>query len=327
MKRLGQTLPPGLVKASDDRDARIEERLETIRALRRESDDAVPFEHIKIIIDACWPIMFDHGFDAAANVFLDLTAEFPDSLRFAGLYHAREVQFTLGELGDFARRGRNLQPFDGARLFDNGPDALAIRLARSFGPRKMDATIDDFFLERALRRRGVSLLILHDGLDLSYLGGFGSFYRRLDDAIHWLEDIAADYDKAFYLGQSATGYSALYFAGRSRIKAVMGLSAPTLHDPTEARAAFYRQRVAKLVGEHRMDLRPLFESWDGAAHLWYGVGRSADARYAQHLDGCPGVRLFPLDTTNHGLLNRWGDEEINAAVDMMLSDIKPGAHR
>jgi hypothetical protein len=326
MKRLAQTRPPGLEKATGDQASMVADSLEKIRDIRHRGDGVIPFQRILAIVDACWPIMFERGFDAAAERFLNLTAEFPDSLAFAGPYRGREVQLTLGELRDFARRGQVLQPFDGARLFENGSGALAIRLARSFGPRKMNASFDDFFLERALRKRGLSLLILHDGLDLSYLGGFGGFYRRLDDAIHWLEEVAAGYGKAFYLGQSATGYAALYFATRSRIKAVMGLSAPTLHDPGEARAAFYRQRIGKLVGEHRMDLRPLFESWDGVAHLWYGSGQLTDAGYAKHLDGCPGVRLFAVDTSNHGLLARWSDEQIDTAMDTMLSDIKPGTH-
>jgi hypothetical protein len=259
-----------------------------------------PFSRLHMLLQALWKQRAPAGIPAFLEACEHYTARLPDDLVFDGSFRERTERTDMAELRLFARSGDVLLPHDGARMFAAGNRGLAIMLTRSAGAAR-SVQWGEFFIWRALRQLNMSMLLLGDRQNLIFQRGFGSFYGRLREGLDWIEAQADPYNFAFYVGNSASGFPALQFAATTQISNALTYSAGTHHPPEETRVALMRDRMDSRIPGRPLDVRPLFEGWQGAAHLHYPAQHPVDILHATNMADVPGVRLIPYATDFHPL--------------------------
>ncbi len=290
---------------------------------RYEQHGFAPFFGFSQVAEALWKQRAGAGIDAFFAACEEVLSPLPDAMVFEGRYKARVERTDMAELRRFARTGEVLQPRDGARLYRTGQQGLAIMLARSNGPAR-GAEWGEFFLWRALQELDMSLLILGDRKNMIFQQGFGSFYGRLDEGLRWIEAQAAPYPFAFYVGNSASGFPALQFAATTRIANAVTFSGGTHYPPEEDRVLIMRDRINARMPDRLLDVKPLFNNWRGAAHLYYPGPHPVDVIHARHLEDIPGVTLIPQDTEIHQLFPISSTADLKAVVERLRDDPAAG---
>ncbi len=283
-----------------------------------------PFYDFFQLAEAVWRQRSGAGIDTFFATCEDVLSPLPDAVVFEGKFKNRIERTDMAELRRFARTGKALLPRDGARLYETGKSGLAIMLTRSNGPAR-GAEWGEFFLWRALQELDMSLLILGDRKNMIFQQGFGPFYGRLEEGLRWIDNQAAPYPFAFYIGNSASGFPALQFAATTTVPNAITFSGGTHHPPEEDRVMIMRDRMNARMPDRPLDLKPLFKGWRGAAHLYYPAPHPVDVIHARHMEDVPGVTLFALDTEVHQIFPISSTPELKAAVERLRDD--PAAAR
>ncbi|KAA5801045.1 hypothetical protein F1654_13380 [Alkalicaulis satelles] len=271
------------------------------------------------LVEAVWRQRSGAGIDTFFAVCEELLSPLPEELVFEGRFKDRIERTDMAELRRFVRGGKRLLPHDGARLFETGRSGLAIMLSRSNGPSR-GAEWGEFFLWRALQELDMSLLILGDRQNLIFQRGFGAFYGRLEEGLRWIEAQAEPYPFAIYVGNSASGFPALQFAATTTIANAITYSGGTHHPPEETRVLLMRERMNSRIPGRVLDVKPLFEGWRGAAHLYFPAPHPVDNIHARHLADIPGVSLFPVETEVHQIFPISSTQDLKSHVARLLDD-------
>ncbi|MCH8502331.1 MAG: hypothetical protein LAT77_10535 [Aliidiomarina sp.] len=287
-------------------------------------DGSVAFSRLTSLIETLWRQHIPSGLSAFFRECERFTAHLPDEMVFEGNFRQRNEKTDMAELRLFARSGEVLQPHDGARLFRNGTKGLAIMLTRSNGA-KRSTQWGEFFLWRALRELGMSLLLMGDRQNLIFQQGFGEFYGRLGDGLKWIDMQLSPYDCAFFVGNSASGFPALQFAANTKACNALTYSAGTHFPNEEYRVVELKQRLQSRIVDRPLDVRPMLHNFRGAMHLHYPAQHPVDILHAGHLADLPTARLIPHDTDFHPLFGITSSETFIEHIQALYRD--PNFHR
>jgi hypothetical protein len=109
--------------------------------------------------------------------------------------------------------------------------------------------------------------------------------------------------QTFSFGPSSGGYAAILFGHYLQVDVVYAFAPVTLINLDDLRKYGGRQDVSRIAPQHR-DLGNLLAQHNGRTcyKIFYCQGCPRDRKYAEHLQGLPGVELFPQPGHTHNVI-------------------------
>lgn len=162
--------------------------------------------------------------------------------------------------------------------------------------------------DRFLAALDISALYIQDNRRLSGIVGVASLGKTFEDTVDALQGMLREQGcrRCITIGSSAGGYPALRYGLRLGAEKILCFSGPTNITAeflvNDGRASIIARRVQALPREV-LDMKPHVLAAEGQSeiHMFYGERHQLDSMHARYLEGCPGVRLHPLE----GLEDHW----------------------
>jgi hypothetical protein len=109
--------------------------------------------------------------------------------------------------------------------------------------------------------------------------------------------------QTFSCGPSSGGYAAILFGHRLEVDVVYAFAPVTQINLDDLKKYGGRNDISRIREEHR-DLARLLAKHNGRTRykLFYCEGAPRDRAYAEHLQGLPGVELYPQPGYTHNVI-------------------------
>jgi hypothetical protein len=160
-----------------------------------------------------------------------------------------------------------------------------------------------------LRETGLihtNLILLKDYYRFFYQAGLNREITNIDAIIARLRRCREELPhvrQTFSFGPSAGGYAAMLFGHYLKVDIVYAFAPVTLINLDDLKKYGGRKDVSRITEEHR-DLARLLAKHNGRTRykIFYCEASTRDRTYAEHLQGLPGVELYPQPGHTHNVI-------------------------